>query len=255
MDENTGETFHPKGVVQPRVQVEEQIRAAILSGELPSGHRLQSEAELARLFGVSRNTVREGLRSLETQGLISKIPGAGGGSFVQAVDQRSTARVLAESVGQLIQLGRISLEELSSMREYLEVPSARLAAIRRSEADVETLRSIVERQEALAEHELNDAENRKLNLEFHNALATASGNHLLNTFVHALHQVTQSAQYVTLAVPEAHSAWELNLTHHRDLVAAIARRDADEAEKVMRAHVSYIGAHMSQRIDPALGTN
>jgi DNA-binding FadR family transcriptional regulator len=252
VDESTSGMFRPKGVVRPRVQVEEQLREAILSGELPSGHRLQSEAELARLFGVSRNTVREGLRSLETQGLISKIPGAGGGSFVQAVDQRSLSRVLQESVGNLIQLGRISLDELSAMREYLEVPSVRLAATHRSDEDVEELRSIVERQQALPGRELNDAENRKLNLEFHNTVARVSGNLLLNTFVHAMHRVTTSAQYVTFG----QAAWESNLAHHRDLLTAIADRDPDKAESVMRTHLKYIRANMSRAIGgPRLGSD
>jgi GntR family transcriptional regulator, transcriptional repressor for pyruvate dehydrogenase complex len=243
--------FRPKGVVRPRVQVEEQIRAAILSGELPAGHRLQSEAELARLFGVSRNTVREGLRSLETQGLISKIPGAGGGSFVQAVDQQSLSRVLQESVGTLIQLGTIGLDDLSALRQYLEVPSARLAAERRSAEDIEALRSIVERQQALLDGEVNDAENRELNLEFHNTVARVSGNALLNTFVSATHQASTSAQYVTMG----QAAWESNLAYHRDLVTAIANREPDKAESVMRAHLNYVRANISQAIDgPRLGS-
>jgi DNA-binding FadR family transcriptional regulator len=256
-DESIDPMFRPKGVVRPRVQVEEQIRAAILSGELPAGYRLASEAELARQFGVSRNTIREGLQSLATQGLINKIPGASGGSFVQAVDSRSLSRVLQESVGNLIQLGAIGLDELSAMREYLEVPGARLAATRRSDGDVEELRSIVERQQAipdLPDRGLSNAENRKLNLEFHNTVVAVSGNILLNTFVHAMHRVTSSAQYVTAT--EDHAAWESNLAHHRDLVAAIADRDPDRAESVMRTHLKWIRANMSPAIGgPRLGSD
>src|SRR3984893_17833876 len=125
---NGAVAFEPKGVVRPRVQIEQQIRSAILSGELPPGFRLQSEAELSRLFGVSRNTIREGLRSLETQGLIEKLPGAGGGSFVQRMDQQSLGKTLEESVGNLLKFGMIDVDELASVREYLEVPSVRLAA-------------------------------------------------------------------------------------------------------------------------------
>ena len=244
--------FRPKGVVRPRVQIEEQIRAAILSGELPAGHRLQSEAELSRLFGVSRNTVREGLRSLETQGLINKIPGAGGGSFVQTVDQRSLGRLLQESVGNLIQLGTVGLDELSSMREYLELPSARLAALNRSGEDMATLRSIIDRQQGISDRELNDAENRKLNLEFHHAIAQASGNLLLNTFVHAMHRVTESAQYITMEHGEGEAAWESNLHHHQALVDAIEAQDAHAAETIMREHLQYIGSRMSRAIGPRI---
>src|SRR5689334_18541438 len=76
-------------VVRPRQQVEDRIRQAILEGELKTGERLPSESELARQFAVSRTTVREALRALSTQNLIEKVPGAGGGSFVRAVDHQS----------------------------------------------------------------------------------------------------------------------------------------------------------------------
>ena len=68
---NTVEPRHiGRKVLRPRRQVEERIRSAILSGELRSGERLPSEAELARQFDVSRNTVREALHGLATQNLI-----------------------------------------------------------------------------------------------------------------------------------------------------------------------------------------
>jgi GntR family transcriptional repressor for pyruvate dehydrogenase complex len=253
MENETG-AFHPKGVVRPRVQVEEQIRAAILSGDLPAGHRLQSEAELSRLFGVSRNTVREGLRSLETQGLITKIPGAGGGSFVQRVDQQSLSRLLEDSVGNLIQLGRISVDELSAMREYLEVPAVRLAAQNRTDEELETLRAIIERQASLPHSELSDAENRKLNLDFHHTVAKASHNLLLNTFVHAMHRVTESAQYAPVPHSEGHAAWESNVRHHTELFQAIEARDPDAAEAVIRVHLNYIEGRMNRAITADLNS-
>jgi GntR family transcriptional repressor for pyruvate dehydrogenase complex len=65
-------------VLRPREQVEQTIKAAILSGELKSGEILPPEAELARQFKVSRTTLREALRVLSTQNLIMKVPGAPG---------------------------------------------------------------------------------------------------------------------------------------------------------------------------------
>ncbi|MCA3749647.1 MAG: winged helix-turn-helix transcriptional regulator, partial [Rubrobacter sp.] len=77
--------FKPAPVRRAREQVESQLREAILSGTFRSGDRLPSELELAKSFGVSRTTVREALGSLASAGLISKVPGASGGSFVRRV--------------------------------------------------------------------------------------------------------------------------------------------------------------------------
>src|ERR1700689_745140 len=84
-----GAAFAPIPVLRPREQVEEQIRAAILSGLLDVGSKLPSEAVLANQFSVSRTTVREALRSLATKSLIEKIPGPAGGTFVRKVDHWS----------------------------------------------------------------------------------------------------------------------------------------------------------------------
>jgi DNA-binding FadR family transcriptional regulator len=243
--------FQPKGVVRPRVQIEQQIRAAILSGELPPGFRLQSEAELSRLFGVSRNTIREGLRSLETQGLIEKLPGAGGGSFVQRMDQQSLGKTLEESVGNLLKFGMIDVDELASVREYLEVPSARLAAVNCSEEDLQELRGVVERQQNLMTTELGGAENRELNLQFHNTIARASGNDLLNTFVHALHRVTEAAHYVQLEGDDGRTAWEHHVDHHVKILHAIEQRDPDAAEEAVRAHLQHWHAHVMPMLQVA----
>jgi GntR family transcriptional repressor for pyruvate dehydrogenase complex len=235
--------FHPQGVVRPRVQIEQQIRAAILSGELPPGFRLQSEAELARLFGVSRNTVREGLRSLETQGLIQKVPGAGGGSFVQRVDLRSLGKALEESVGNLLKFGMIDVDHVHAIREYLEVPSARLAAVNCSEEDLRELRSVVERQQNITTTELNGAENRELSLQFHSTIARASGNNLLNTFVHALHRAHEVADCVDVEGADGR-AWERLVDQHASILHAIEQRDQDAAEAIVRAHLQHWHAHI-----------
>jgi DNA-binding transcriptional MocR family regulator len=78
--------FQPSRVRRPREQVEEQIREAILSGAFRQGDKLPSETQLAEQFSVSRTTVREALRALAAAGLISKVPGVAGGSFVQSVE-------------------------------------------------------------------------------------------------------------------------------------------------------------------------
>ena len=139
-------TFKPQPVARAREQVETQIREAILSGIFKRGEKLPSEAELAENFAVSRTTVREALRSLAAAGLIFKVPGASGGSFVQVIDYRALGAVLGDSIVNTLRLGTVEYDEVAQVRYLLEVPSAKLAATNRSEEDVETLWSIVDRQ-------------------------------------------------------------------------------------------------------------
>ena len=129
-------TFKPRPVSRAREQVEAQIREAILSGTFQRGDRLPSEAELASDFAVSRTTVREALRSLAAAGLISKVPGATGGSFVQAIDYRGLGSLIGESIENSLRLGSIDFDEVIHVRRLLEVPSAGLAAINRTESDI-----------------------------------------------------------------------------------------------------------------------
>src|SRR5262245_39424721 len=91
-------------VLRPRQQVEEALRKAVLNGQLRTGERLPPEAELARQFRVSRPTIREALSALESQGLIRKVAGAGGGSFVQTVDHHALGEIVQESVHNLLRL-------------------------------------------------------------------------------------------------------------------------------------------------------
>lgn len=240
--DRSGVTFRPKEVVRPRLQIEEQIRSAILSGELAGGDRLPSEAELARMFNVSRNTVREALRSLETQSLIRKIPGAGGGSFVQSVDHRSLRNVLQESMRNLVQLGSIHYDELAAMRQFLEVPSVRLAAKNGTDEDVADLRRIVELQRAAT---LDDPSIPDLDMEFHSKIAEASGNRLLRTFVQALHRETEPVLYLDLSPEVGRTAWR----QHNEIVRAIAAHEADEAERAIVEHLEYLRAHISKSLD------
>jgi GntR family transcriptional regulator, transcriptional repressor for pyruvate dehydrogenase complex len=135
-------------VLRPRQQVENTLRKAVLSGQLVTGQRLPAETELARQFSVSRPTIREVLSALETQGLIRKIPGAGGGSFVQTVDHTALGRVVQESVHNVLRLGCVSFDEVAIVRQYLEVPSVILAAAHRTEEDLVELRQIVREQRA-----------------------------------------------------------------------------------------------------------
>lgn len=227
-------------VLRPRQQVEEQIRAAILSGELASGERLPAEAELARQFGVSRTTVREALRSLSSQNLITKMPGAYGGSFVRSVDYRSLGAVLQESMHNLLQLGSLDIEEVAIVRQYLEVPSVRLAAVCRTDEDLEVLRHIVDRQRTIS---VDDPAVPVLDEEFHTTIARASKNRVLASFVHALHHETEPVHYLDLSPDVGRET----VRQHLRVVRAIADRDPEAGERAIVEHLTYLRKHLLSR--------
>ncbi|MEU6188083.1 FCD domain-containing protein [Nocardia sp. NPDC047038] len=225
-------------VLRPREQVEEHIRLMILSAELKSGEMLPPEAELARQFNVSRTTLREALRSLTTQGLVYKVPGARGGNFVQAVDHHSLGSVVIESVHNLLELGSIDFREVAEVRQCLEVPAARLAAAKRGEEQLEQLRDIVRQQKAAS---VEDPEVPKLDERFHSLIAQASGNRVLASFVSALHHETEPVHYLNLS-PEVGRE---TVRQHGAIVAAIAAQDADAAQDAMVEHLTYLRSHIA----------
>lgn len=226
-----------RAVLRPRQQVEDQIRYVILSGELRSGERLPSETELAHQFGVSRTTVREALRSLSTQNLITKVPGAGGGSFVRSVDHRSLGTVLGEEMHNLLALGSIDFEEVALVRQHLEVPSVRLAALNRTAKDLTALRAIVDDQKRIS---VDDPDVPQLDERFHAAIAQASKNRVLASFVAALHHETEPVSYLDLS-PEV---GRTTVAQHQRIVKAISAQDPDRAEAAIVEHLTYLREHL-----------
>lgn len=226
-------SFRPAPVRRAREQVEVQLREAILSGEFASGDRLPSELELAESFGVSRTTIREALGSLASAGLITKTPGAGGGSFVRVVDHESLGLSLGQSIEDTLKFGNISFEEIVHVRRLLEVPSARAAARKRTEADIETLRGIIDRQKDIT---VEDPEGPKIDSAFHTAIAEASQNRVLASLVFALHSVIRHVLFLNMS-PEVAKA---TVQQHIAIARGIINGDEEEAARAMEEHLDYL---------------
>lgn len=207
-------------------RVIEQLRALIESGEWPIGWKIPAESVLVRSLGVGRNTVREAVRALVHTGMLEPLPGDG--TYVRADDELGAAV--------LRRLRRAGHLEALEVRAGLELDAARLAAARRTPADLAALRAALARREA-SWRAGDDVELVSADLEFHRLTVGAAHNgmladlyaHLteglramLQTLVHA--PLTERQHYQR----EAHSA----------LVDAIDARDADAAQR----HVEdYIG--------------
>ncbi len=158
-----------------------QIRAELAAGKLALGSRLPSERALAEQFGVSRNTLREALRSLEHAGLLTLMKGAQGGAFIsQRGDQ-----AIATGLQDLFSLGAIQPAQLTEARIWLEAVVVREACRRATPADIEALRRNVE--ETAAAMAAGDFPLRaEKNIEFHRLLAHMTGNPIMEVLVNAV---------------------------------------------------------------------
>ncbi len=214
-------------------QIAATLRGRVVAGELEPGERLPTETMLATEFGVSRATVREALRQLDTQSLIRTSKGATGGSYVTLPSAGHLSASLRSGIGLLADAQDISLDDLLEARELLEVPAARLAARRRREHDLERLRAAIPGNPL----ELGAQDQFAHNADFHAVVLEASGNVLLAIAAQPVFDVLQTRLARSTLGNPFHRA--IN-THHRAIAAAIEAGDEDAAGGEMHLHVEYL---------------
>jgi DNA-binding GntR family transcriptional regulator len=196
-----------------REQVRDELRDQINDGRLTPGERLVEQA-LADEFNVSRIPVREALRMLQTEGLVTTLPRRG--AFVA-------------------QLNRSDLEHLYDVRAALEVLAFSRAAEHATPQHIKQLGRIVERTLAAANRH-HHAEATRLNAEFHETVIAAAGNPYLSSTYGSLTGrlrwlVNQSREY------------ERHVAEHAGLIEAIAARDPERAGALALAHIRTSRAH------------
>lgn len=206
----------------------EQIRLLMRQGQLKPGDRLPPERDLCERFGVSRVTVREALRMLESSGLVEIRVGARGGAFVTIP---SSNRV-GEGLSDLLTLSVISAADVTEVRLILEVGIVPLVCERATEEDLAALEEICER----SEQALRDGEyTMDMSLEFHTRVAAATHNPALSMLVESFSgPILMSLEQAKSAAPEMGS---LGTDEHERFIEAVRRRDADAASAIMRQHL------------------
>lgn len=207
----------------------DQLRTRIRSGELREGQSLPTERELVRQTGLSRMSVREALRILETEGLITTRPGRNGGSRVR----RPAGDELTRHLELFIWGRNAGLKDLHDVREALEALAAEGAARRRTEADIKNLSD----KTVALEGAVHDAEAYlSANLDWHMAVVKASHNELLislmNVLAHVIHDATASEAFDS---PEVRAS---TVKVHRSILAAIIEGDAQAAQRRMKSDVA-----------------
>ena len=206
----------------------DQIRLLMRQGQLKPGDRLPPERDLCERFGVSRVTVREALRMLESSGLVEIRVGARGGAFVTAP---SSDRV-GEGLADLLTLSVISAADVTEVRMILEAGIVPLVCEQATEEDLAELEAICQRSEAaLATGDYS----MDMSLEFHIRVAQSTHNPAIVMLVESFRgPILMSLQQAHEAAPEMGG---LGTREHEQFIEAVRRRDADTASKIMREHL------------------
>lgn len=217
--------FRPVATRRAFEEIASQIRGRLARQNLRAGDRLPPERELAEQFHVSRNTLREALRSLEIAGLLELKKGAAGGAFIREGGGEAAVAGLAD----LYHLGAIKPEHLTEARLLIGTEVARLACLRRTPADLAALRRNVEEAEA-ATAEGDVARRAAVNYEFHRLLARAAQNPVLIILTDALMEMTRHFVERIGYMPNRYV-----MPSRRRLLDCLERRDGAAAAKEMAA--------------------
>jgi GntR family transcriptional repressor for pyruvate dehydrogenase complex len=204
------------------------LREQILNGQLAEGSALPVERELAATVGLSRGTVRDALRVLEIEGLITTRPGRAGGSFVRRPD----ATTLQRSLNALVSGRGVRFRSLLETRDALEPAAAELAAAHRTEEDLARLEEL---SEQLRDSIPDIPRFLALNVDWHVAIVTASHNEIMQIILDSLSRAILSATDIS----EFNTAQTMTdtLTAHDRILSAIRKQDPQKALSAMSKHV------------------
>ena len=214
-----------------------QIRDAVLGGKFQIGDRLPNERMLAEQFAASRTSVREALRGLEQAGVIYIKKGVNGGVFVADPDHRMISRPFQT----LLQLRKVTMDNIVEARLIFEPEAARLAAHRAKPEDLEEMKQVIENMSGAVETgELPGS----FDLKFHKLIARAARNPILEMLSESMLEV--ASQVIT----ELHPSIDV-LKHvvdrHREVFEAVRKRDGDLAFSVMSRHIIDVRNRLAKR--------
>lgn len=203
------------------------LREQILSGRMPEGACLPNERELGDTTGLSRGSVREALRMLEVEGLLSVKAGRNGGSTIRLPGSDGVSRVL----GAFARGQRIAFDAVLEAREALEPALAALAALHRTDSD---LAAIGAASAELAVAGIDNARFIAANSQWHWAVARASHNRLLVAMVDAIGDLLHKSNVEDFISPAVRDAV---IRAHGRVELAIQAGDGDAAARRMARHV------------------
>jgi DNA-binding FadR family transcriptional regulator len=227
--------------------VASRLRKQIIDGDLLEGDALPSEAVLMEQFGVSRPTLREAYRVLESEALITVRRGAHGGARVHVPD----SDVVAKYAALVLEYRSVTLRDVYAARAVLEPACAAIAAERQPAPDLEPMRASVEDAERSADDPLTFIGKQTA---FHKLLVSASGSETMLLLYEMLQRIIETSNIVHVqhdaGTPANIRANKKGLRAHRRLVELIEQHDADGATRLWRKHLDEAETYLLGSDDP-----
>jgi GntR family transcriptional repressor for pyruvate dehydrogenase complex len=227
-------------------QIAEDLCRRIARDRMAPGQRLPNERALMRHYGCAKGTIREALKSLEVQGLVTMQSGPNGGAEIRPISIDAAAQQLRR----FLHFRELDFAQVYAVRRGLEVALGTSVVGRLSDADLQRLDANIAACDAAAALGQRSA-GRALELAFHDLLCDASDNALLAFMCRFLNSLLRDlVEFHGGSLTEHEAFGAHNLDSHRQLVAAFRAEDADAVGRVMHAHMCC-AEHYMRRLDAA----
>jgi GntR family transcriptional repressor for pyruvate dehydrogenase complex len=210
----------------------QQVLALIENGKLKQGDQLPSERELTDIFKVSRTTVREAIRTLESMKLLQSRQG--NGTYVLASNEEELIQPLAAALFN----AKDDVRDIFYVRKIIEPYVVELAAANATAQEIEAMEEILRKQAECIERNESIIET---DTAFHNLMASASRNRIIERLTVALVDfLEQSREHYLMDDEHGNSRPERSLEGHKRVLAAIKKGDCQAAKESMLRHLEDI---------------
>jgi DNA-binding FadR family transcriptional regulator len=231
--------FRPIHTRRAFEEICERIREQLALGVLKPGDKLPPERDLAQQLGVSRNVLREALRSLEMAGVLRLQKGVKGGAFIQEGDTSRMNDVMRD----MLSLGTISVRELSEARIHVLDLVVRLACTNARQSDFDAIEANIERTD-LATREGRLLDRVECSREFYKLLAAATGNKVIAMIMDSVTEIHM--RFVYAKVSSSGAATPRLADKRRQFLSALRARSASDATRLMRTHLESVQRMLEQ---------
>ena len=223
------QSFREIKIESPVDKIIRQIRELITSGQLKPGNRLPSERKLAERLGVSRSYIREAIRKLEFYGILRTMPQSG--TVVAGIGIVALEGLITD----VLKMEKSDFQDLVETRVSLEVEATRLAAERRTDEDIASIR------QALADYEKQVEQGKESveeDLMFHLQIAAASKNAVLKSLMLVITpDIIQEFKELEICTD---GRYRRSLEEHKIILQHIVDQNSEAAAEAMREHLKEV---------------
>ncbi len=213
-----------------------QIRDAVMSGELKLGDKIGSEKDLMAQLNVSKSTLREALRVLESMGIIEIRKGLAGGVFVAEVDMKTTLA----GVLNFLNFQSVSIRDITMVRYLLEPAIVRIAVPLVTEADIDRIEALIQSESG------PEAAGPIQGVGFHRYLARITHNPILILLMDFIDNLVADIKLKEGLGADFYAAVT---AYHRRTLDCIRRRDAAGATAAIQEDILFVGRTMADRLN------